>query len=64
MYYRVITLAANSQEEKDKWLEDIAKSIQTYKGATNIETPNIYLSLKSSSKIIIFDFKYYLCVYL
>lgn len=58
IYYRVITIAANSQEEKDKWLEDIAESVQAYKGerATNIEPPNIYLSLKSCSKIIIFHY--------
>uniref|UniRef100_A0A2H8TEU5 FERM, RhoGEF and pleckstrin domain-containing protein 2 n=4 Tax=Melanaphis sacchari TaxID=742174 RepID=A0A2H8TEU5_9HEMI len=47
---RVITIAANSQEEKDKWVEDIAESVQAYKGErTNIEPPNIYLSLKSCS---------------
>lgn len=49
-------MAASSQEEKDKWLEDIADSVQAYKGerTTNIEPPNIYLSLKSSSKIFFF----------
>lgn len=54
LFYRVITVAANSQEEKDKWMEDITESIQVYKGErTSIEPPNIYLSLKSCSKIII-----------
>jgi len=54
LYCRVITIAANSQEEKDKWLEDIADSVQAYKGdrTTKIEPPNIYLSLKSCSKKI------------
>jgi len=51
-FSRVITIAANSQEEKDKWVEDIEESVQAYKGErTNIEPPNIYLSLKSCSKI-------------
>jgi len=61
-FSRVITIAANSQEEKDKWLEDIAESVQAYKGErANIERPNIYLSLKSCSKIIILfiDILYY-----
>jgi FERM/RhoGEF/pleckstrin domain protein 2 len=48
---RVITIAANSQEEKDKWLEDIADCVQAYKEEhnSNIEQQNIYLSLKSCS---------------
>jgi len=54
-FSRVITIAANSQEEKDKWMEDITESVQAYKGEqANIEPPNIYLSLKSCSKIIMF----------
>lgn len=57
---RVITIAANSQEEKDKWLEDIAESVQAFKGeqTTIIEPPNVYLSLKSCSKTILLIIRY------
>nr|XP_018899800.1 PREDICTED: FERM, RhoGEF and pleckstrin domain-containing protein 2 isoform X1 [Bemisia tabaci] len=46
---RALTVAANSQEEKDKWLEDLSEAIQASKNREN-ENDNdkkCYLSLKS-----------------
>lgn len=43
-------MAASSQEEKDKWLEDLTATIQTAreKGDNKLQ----YLSLKSCSELI------------
>jgi len=45
---RALTVAASSQEEKDKWMEDLTATIQTAreKGDNKLQ----YLSLKSCSK--------------
>lgn len=45
---RVLTLAASSEEEKDKWLEDLTVAIDNSKMLTNDEIS--YLSLKSCSE--------------
>lgn len=49
IYFRVLTLAASSEEEKDKWLEDITEAIDFSKNLPNDEKIS-YLSLKSCSK--------------
>lgn len=45
---RVLTLAASSEEEKDKWLEDLTVAIDNSKMLTTDEIS--YLSLKSCSE--------------
>jgi len=52
---RVITVAANSEEEKDKWLEDLTTAIQKCKAnckeRNGLDSNSLYyFSLKSCSK--------------
>lgn len=52
---RVVTVAASSQEEKDKWLEDLMSAIQKCKMINNhvngVDNNSLYyFSLKSCSK--------------
>ena len=52
---RVITVAASSEEEKDKWLEDLTAAIQKCKTisklANGVDSSSLYyFSLKSCSK--------------
>lgn len=57
----MLTLAASSEEEKDKWLEDITEAIDFSKNLPNDENIS-YLSLKSCSKIYLL-FLYYFSTY-
>lgn len=45
---RALTVAANSQEEKDRWKEDLQNAIQQARDKT--DTKITYLSLKSCSE--------------
>ncbi|XP_063223774.1 FERM, ARHGEF and pleckstrin domain-containing protein 1 [Bacillus rossius redtenbacheri] len=45
---RVLTVAANSQEEKDRWMEDVATAVQAAK-EHGLDSKLQYLSLKSCS---------------
>lgn len=45
---RALTVAANSQEEKDRWKEDLQNAIQQARDKTDAKIT--YLSLKSCSK--------------
>lgn len=45
---RSLTVAANSQEEKDRWKEDLQNAIQQARDKTDAKIT--YLSLKSCSK--------------
>lgn len=46
---RALTVAANSQDEKDRWVEDLSIAIQLARDRTDAKLT--YLSLKSCSKI-------------
>lgn len=46
---RALTVAASSQEEKDKWMEDIAEAVQHARDKSDGRNLH-YLSLKSCSK--------------
>lgn len=46
---RALTVAANSQEEKDRWKEDLQNAIQLARDKTDAKIT--YLSLKSCSKL-------------
>lgn len=43
-------MAANSQEEKDKWLEDIVQAVQAARELPDDASRINYFSLKSCSK--------------
>lgn len=47
---RALTVAANSQEEKDRWKEDLQNAIQQARDKT--DTKITYLSLKSCSECL------------
>lgn len=47
-------MAANSQEEKDKWLEDILQAIQAARELPDDANRINYFSLKSCSKDCLF----------
>lgn len=50
---RVITVAATSQEEKDKWLDDLTSAVQSCKlnGSQEVDDRLKYFSLKSSNSV-------------
>lgn len=47
---RALTVAANSQEEKDRWKQDLLNAIQQARDKTDAKIT--YLSLKSCSKLM------------
>ena len=47
---RALLVAANTQEEKDKWLEDILQAIQAARELPDDANRINYFSLKSCSK--------------
>lgn len=44
-------MAANSQEEKDKWLEDLVQAVQAARELPDDASRINYFSLKSCSKL-------------
>lgn len=53
---RALTVAASSQEEKDKWIEDLQSAINNVRDREDREGKLQYLSLKSCS-----EYSWYLC---
>ncbi len=47
---RALLVAANSQEEKDKWLEDLVQAVQSARELSDDASRINYFSLKSCSK--------------
>lgn len=50
---RALLVAANSQEEKDKWLEDIVQAVQAARELPDDASRINYFSLKSCSKSLL-----------
>lgn len=54
---RALLVAANSQEEKDKWIEDINQAVESARELSDDASRINYFSLKSCSK-----FSQFLCL--
>jgi FERM/RhoGEF/pleckstrin domain protein 2 len=50
LWFSALLVAANSQEEKDKWLEDILQAVQSARELPEDASRLNYFSLKSCSK--------------
>lgn len=52
---RALLVAANSQEEKDKWLEDLVQAVQAARELSDDASRINYFSLKSCSKLALYS---------